>query len=400
MRSRMNSIVSCSEVHQWALLWLTKAKILKELGRRRTACTAPAVWSVVLGAAARMTSIFAACRDLANAPSQQAVFDALEADLPRTLPVLEKRLNWALTTSWPRRLQRRCWQVAIDWHLIPYYGEAYHSRNELYRSKQRQGTTHFHAYATACIVQHGQRYTLAVTWIRRHESTVTVLRRLLARIRELSVKIKVLLLDRAFFAAQVIACLQAQRIPFLMPVMLRGRRPTKKNSRGAKNRGARKGLRWLKRQKAGWYSHTFANGPEPIKISVCVAYRTYHNRKKGKRGQQKLLFAAWGVRGTPTEIRERYRKRFGIESSFRQMRQARIYTCTRKPHLRLTFVAVALLLRNLWVWLHATRLAARRAGRLTLRLELLRFTQLLHWIAQAVAAILHDGSTPCVVWSG
>ncbi len=343
MRSRMNSIVSCSEVHQWALLWLMKGELLKERGRR-SKCTPTVVWSIVLRAAARMISIFAACRDLANAPSQQAVFDALEAGLPRTLSVLEKRLNWALTTSWPRRLQRRRWQVAIDWHLTPYYGEAHKSRNEIYRSKQRQGTTHFHAYATACIVQYGQRYTLALTWVRRHESTVTVLRRLLARIRELAVKIKVLLLDRAFFTAAVTAFLQREKLPFLMPVMFRGRPPKKKRKKGAK-----KGLRWLKRQKAGWYQHTLKNGKEPIKISVCVAYRTYYNRKKRKRGQQKLLFAAWRVRGAPTEIRERYRKRFGIETSFRQMRQARIYTCTRNPHLRLVFVAVALLLRNLWV---------------------------------------------------
>jgi hypothetical protein len=390
MRSRMNSIVSCSEVHQWALLWLMKGELLKERGRR-SKCTPTVVWSIVLRAAARMISIFAACRDLANAPSQQAVFDALEAGLPRTLPVLEKRLNWALTTSWPRRLQRRRWQVAIDWHLTPYYGEAHKSRNEIYRSKQRQGTTHFHAYATACIVQYGQRYTLALTWVRRHESTVTVLQRLLARIRELAVKIKVLLLDRAFFTVAVTAFLQKEQLPFLMPVMFRGRRPTKKS-----NQGAKKGLRWLKRQKAGWYQHTLKNAKEPVKISVCVAYRTYYNRKKRKRGQQKLLFAAWRVRGAPTEIRERYRKRFGIESSFRQMRQARIYTCTRNPHLRLVFVGVALLLRNLWVWIHATLLAEGRGETMTLRLELLRFKQLLDWIAQAVAAILHDGSMPCV----
>jgi hypothetical protein len=390
MRSRMNSIVSCSEIHQWALLWLMQAEVLKERGRR-SKCMPTVVWSIVLHAAARMTSIFAACRDLANAPSQQAVFDALEADLPRTLPVLEKRLHRALTTSWPRRLQRRRWQVAIDWHLTPYYGKAHKSRNEICRSKQKQGTTHFHAYATACIVQYGQRYTLALTWIRRHESTVAVLRRLLARIGELAVKIKVLLLDRAFFTAAVTAFLQREQVPFLMPVMFRGRPPKKKNQKGAK-----KGLRWLKRQKAGWYQHTLKNGKEPVKISVCVAYRTYYNRKKRKRGQQKLLFAAWRVRGTPTEIRERYRKRFGIETSFRQMRQARIYTCTPNPHLRLVFVAVALLLRNLWVWIHATLLAEGRGETMTLRLELLRFKQLLDWIAQAVAAILHDGSIPCV----
>jgi hypothetical protein len=315
----------------------------------------------------------------------------LEAGLPRTLAVLEKRLNWALTMPWNRRLQRRRWQVAIDWHLVPYYGEAHQSRNEIYRSKMQKGTTHFHTYATACIVQHGERYTLALTWVRRHESMVKVVARLLARIQEMGVKIKVLLLDRAFFNTPVMALLQREEIPFLMPVVVSGRKPKKKNSRGVK-----KGLRWIQRQKAGWYQHTMKNGQEEATFKVCVAYRSYKHHKTGKRGKQKLLFAAWRVHGAPTEIRERYRQRFGIESSFRQLRQARIYTCTRDPHLRLVFVAVALLLRNLWVWIHATHLAEGRGPTMTLRLERLRFKQLLDWIAQAVAAILHDGSIPCV----
>ena len=99
------------------------------------------------------------------------------------------------------------------------------------------------------------------------------------------------------------------------------------------------------------------NGKKELTISVCVGYRRHRNRKTGKQRPQKLLFAAWRVHGSPTEIRERYRKRFGIETSYRQMRQARIYTCTRNPHLRLFFLAVALILRNVWVWIHQTRLA-------------------------------------------
>jgi hypothetical protein len=385
MRSRKNSIVSSTEVHQWALQWLLDAKLLKDHG---WLCTATVVWNVVLRAAARMTSVFAACRDLANAPSAQAVFDALEDGLPRTLPVLEKRLNWALTNTWPRRLRRRRWQVAIDWHLQPYYGEPARSRNEIYYGKARQGTSRFHAYATVCIVQYGQRYTLALTWVRRHESTVVVLRRLLARCRELGVKIRRVLLDRWFFSFAVTAFLQEEKLPFLMPVMFRGRKP--------KKRRPPSGLRWIKRQKAGWYPHQLTKGKDTVELLVCVAYRSYRHHKTGKRRQQKLLFAAWGVPGAPTETRERYRKRFGIESSYRQLRQARIYTCTRQPHLRLVFVAVALLLRNLWVWIHATRLAEGSGEQMTLRLDQLRFKRLLDWIAQVVVAVLHDGSEPCV----
>ena len=385
MRSRRNSRVSSAEVQQWALQRLVEARLVKDHG---WLCTAVVVWNVVLRAAACMISVLAACRDLAKAPSQQAVFNALEDGLPRTLQVLEKRLNWALLSAWPRRLQRRSWQVAIDWHLVPYYGQPHQSRNEIYYGKPRLGTTKFHAYATACIVQYGQRYTVALTWVRRHESTVTALRRLLARIREIALKIKRLLLDRAFFNVPVTEYLQQQNLPFLMPVVFRGRRPKKKRVTA--------GLHWIKRQNAGWYGHTLKNGKRQVTLKVCVAYRTHRNRKDKKRVQQKLLFAAWRVHGSPTEIREGYRKRFGIESSYRQLRQARIYTCTRNPRLRLVFVALGLILRNLWVWIHATHLAQGQGPAMTLRLERLRFKRLLDWIGQAVVDILHDGSMPCV----
>lgn len=387
MRSRMNSIVSSAQVHQWALQRLLEARLLSDHGWK---CTATVVWSVVLRAASRLISVLAACRDLSEAPSQQAVFNALTDGLPRTLKVLEKRLNWALLSSWPRRLQRRSWEVAIDWHLIPYYGQPKDSRNELYYGKPKEGTTEFHAYATACIVQYGQRYTVALTWVRRHETTVTALRRLLARIRELGLKIKRLLLDRAFFNVPVTEYLQGENLPFLMPVMFRGRRPKKKK--------VNTGLHWIKRQKAGRYAHTLKNHKRTVTVWVYVAYKTQRSRKDRKRVQKKkLLFAAWRVHGTPTEICERYRKRFSIESSYRQLRQARIYTCTRNPHLRLVFVAIGLMLRNVWIWIHATLLAEGRGPAMTVRLERLRFKQLLDWIAQAVVAVLHDGSMPCVL---
>ena len=385
MRSRKSYSVSSSEVHRWTLDWLLQAKLVKDHGWR---CTAAVVLNVVLRAAARSISICAACRDLSEAPSDQAVMTALDDGLPKTLPVLERRLNEALTCQLPRRMRRRKWQVAIDWHLSPYYGQPYQSRNELYYGKPRQGTKKFHAYASACIVEYGQRYTVALTSIRRHESKVVVLRRLVERIRSRGLKIKCVLLDREFFNVPVVQFLQEEELPFLMPVMFRGRKP--KRGRQAT------GLRLIKQQPAGWYTHTMKNKKQQVTVHVCVGYRRHKNRKDGKQVRQKLLFAAWRVRGTPTEIRQRYRKRFGIETSYRQMRQARIYTCTRNPRLRLFFVAVALILRNLWVWIHATRLAEGSGSALTLHLECLRFKRMLDWIIHEVLALFHDGSPPCV----
>lgn len=387
MRSRKSCTITSGEVHAWTLNWLLQAKLVKDHGWR---CTAAAVLNIVLRAAARSISVSAACRDLSQGPSDQAVMTALGEGIPKTLPVLERRLNEALTGVLPRRMRRRAWQVAIDWHLSPYYGLPMQSRNELYYGKPRQGTKNFHAYATACIVEYGQRYTLALTWIRRHESKVTVLGRLLARMREIGLKIKRLLLDREFFNVPVVEFLQQEKLRFLMPVVMRGRKP--------KRRRTPTGLRWIKRQPAGWYSHTMTSGQKEVTLSVCVGYRRHRNRKDRKQVKQKLLFAAWGVKGSPTYIRTLYRTRFGIETSYRQMRQARIYTCTRNPRLRLVFMAMALVLRNMWVWIHQTHVAEGGGDSLTLHLERLRFKRMLDWIVHEVFALFHDGSPPCATW--
>jgi len=388
MRSGTNCTITSGQVCSWTLESLLQAKLVKDHG---WLCTATVVLSIVLRAAARSISVSGACRDLAKGPSDQAVMTALEEGLPKTLPVLERRLNDALTGPLPRRMRRRAWEIAIDWHLQPYYGQPQKSRNELYYGQPKLGTTKFHAYASACIVEYGHRYTLALSWVRRHEAMVVVLRRLLARIREIGLKIRRVLLDRAFFNVPVVEFLQAEKLPFLMPVVIRGRAPKK----GRKLTG----LRWIKRQPAGWYPHTMKSGKRQVTVSVCVGYRRHRNRKDGKQRRQKLLFAAWRVHGSPTDIRERYRLRFGIETSFRQMRQARIYTCTRSPRLRLFFLALALILRNIWVWIHQTRLAEGSGDTLTLHLERLRFKRMLDWIVHEVVALFHDGSSPCVVWS-
>jgi putative transposase len=75
-----------------------------------------------------------------------------------------------------------------------------------------------------------------------------------------------------------------------------------------------------------------------------------------------------------------YRQRFAIETTYRQLQQARIRTSSRSPLLRLLFVGLALLLRNVWVWAHYEYLAERRRGGRVLHGERLRFRVLLDWL--------------------
>jgi hypothetical protein len=74
-----------------------------------------------------------------------------------------------------------------------------------------------------------------------------------------------------------------------------------------------------------------------------------------------------------------------MESSSRQVHQARMRTSSRNPVWRPLFVGVALTLRNVWVWLHAEVMAVPRRGAQQLRPQSLRFARLLLWLMMEVA---------------
>ena len=59
------------------------------------------------------------------------------------------------------------------------------------------------------------------------------------------------------------------------------------------------------------------------------------------------------------------------------MHQGRVRTCIRDPLLRLLFVGIALILRNVWVWPHWQVLARRRCGGRRLDLGRLSFRKML-----------------------
>lgn len=386
MRSRKDYILTKDEVYGYANHWLGSALRLEYEG---TKCTGSKVISVLLIAAARVVSIFAACRDLADAPSDQTIRDAIEESLP-PIPELERRLNRALNTDLPKAMRRKARMIAIDLTLIPYHGQPQHDEEEIYRSNPKSGTTHFHAYATAVVVHKGHRYTLALTRVTRSEKMKDVVQRLLRIVRKREVKIKLLLLDKGFFSVSVISYLKRAGLAFVIPVIPRGRKP--------KPPKKATGLRALLRKKHGYYMHTLKSKvggkTRTTRVMICVASKYYTDKRTSKPGRKKLLFTVHRLKRSPKYIRETYRKRFGIETSYRQMNEARIKTSTRDPAQRLLFVGVALVLRNVWVWLHFRLAKGKWDPEPKVFLELLRFKEMLLWITQVVQRLLRADQVP------
>lgn len=69
------------------------------------------------------------------------------------------------------------------------------------------------------------------------------------------------------------------------------------------------------------------------------------------------------------------------------MNQARIRLYTRKPLLRLFYVGVALVLRNLWVWLHLMLLSQPQRGGRQLRLDKLQIRTMSAWLVRLMETI-------------
>jgi len=350
-------------------------------------CTAAMLLSAVVAAAAGLTSLVAVARRLLGLPSGETIRKALLANLPGRAE-LERRLNRALAAALPRGLTRRPQPLAIDLTLRPYHGQPLRDPAEVYRSQAKNGTSHFHAYATAYVVRRGRRATVALTAVSRGEAMDEVVRRLLRRAGRAGVRPRYVLLDRGFCSVAVIRYLQAARRPFLMPLPLRGR----KADHPAGPSGSRV---FAYARRSGWAEYTLTSGRRTATVRVAVKCRNLAGQW-GRRGRQRLVYAFWGLMPPSVDwVRQTYRDRFGIETSYRQMNQAKVHTCTRNPDVRLLFVGVALVLRNLWVWLHHHVLAMPRRGGRVLRLERLRFKLLLRWLAAVIESdyVTYDEAT-------
>jgi hypothetical protein len=183
------------------------------------------------------------------------------------------------------------------------------------------------------------------------------------------------LLDRGFCSVAVLRYLQASRRAFLMPLPLRGRKlDHPKGPSGARVFATYKRSAWAR------YTLTDAK-KQRATVQVCVKCRNLRG-ERGKHGRQALVYAYGGglKPGSYRWVKETYRSRFAIETTYRQLGQARIRTSTRDPLLRLLYVAVALILRNVWVWLHWQVLAERRGGTRRVDTNQLTFRAMLLWL--------------------
>ena len=190
-----NFTLTAPQVHRCAAVVLQDHLKLGDHGPK---CRASLLFTLLLYAAARITSLSDACKALRDAPSDEAARLALITTLPN-FAELQRRLNAALADSLPRTLRRSPQRMAADLVVIPYHGQPQHDPDKIYRSEAKSGTSHFHAYATLYVIRNGYRFTVALTPVSRGEPLEAVLKRLLHQAAQVGIRCRLLLLDRGFY---------------------------------------------------------------------------------------------------------------------------------------------------------------------------------------------------------
>jgi hypothetical protein len=297
-------------------------------------CTSEMIYDVLMKAAIEGISVDAVCRDLEDSAAGNTIRELINGQLSKEqLRQHEAELNAALATRLPEQLRTSHLEAAIDEHDEPTYGKTSELRAYAYRSRAKQGTTHFFRIASAYVIYRQLRLTLAVTFVLPEDETVDVVRRLHERLQALKLWLGVLYLDRGYCSGTVITYLNQMQQPALLACTIRGKQGgTRRLCCG------RKSYRTM---------HTFTDGttaPMTV-VATCVPDKHKQRRRKW------LLYVVLGLDWNPQTIYRRYRLRFGIESSYRILRRVRIKTTSRNPAFRFFALGFALLLVNIWAFL-------------------------------------------------
>lgn len=223
-----------------------------------------------------------------------------------------------------RRLAfRRKVVMALDFRTLPYYGAV---QPVLVGDSRLPGTMFGVRFAMLSVVEAGRTFVLAVKQATPFNSKVGILREMLGRA---PLKPRMLLLDRGFYAVEVIKTLKSMKIHFLMAA--RRTEPIK---------------RLCKLFERGEIPPVVDYTIRSTKSSVPV--KIIFVRKRTKKGLETHVFVS-DLPFDPVTASKLYRCRWRIETNNRELKKFMARTTSPSMKLRRIYYLLAALLYNLWI---------------------------------------------------
>jgi len=297
-------------------------------------CKTDMIFDLLMKASAECSSLEAVCADLEEVADSNTIREYVNKYLPvDQLSQQEEDANQALAECIPEKMERKGIEIAVDFHDDPFYGKLETTRAVTCSGQAKKGTTHFVRIATAYVIWRQVRLTLAVHYVLPEEKALDVLKILLKRLKSLDFEAKVLYLDKGFSATPIITYLTAQQQPAIIANPIRGKAG---------------GTRALCRGRSSYTTdYTFTDGTQAtIAMKACLV-----PDKTGKRHRKWLAFIVILLDWPVEKIYREYRRRFGVECSYRLLRRVRATTTSRNPALRFFLLSIGLIMTNAWVFL-------------------------------------------------
>jgi len=354
------SELKAKDVHAYTTSVLKAHLKIKADGYR---CHTDMIIDILLKASAECSSVEAVCADLADTADSNTVRDYLNQALnTKKLRQQEAQANAALAECIPTALDRTCVELAVDFHDEPFYGKQTETRKLTCSGQAKKGTTHFVRIATAYLIWHQVCLTLAVRYVLPEENSLETLKFLLERLKTLGFSAKILYLDKGFASTEIVNYLTDQKQPAIIANPIRGQQG---------------GTRALCKGRSRYKTlYTFTDGtPAMIAMKASLV-----PDRSGKRRRKWLSFIVILLDWSVDKIHDEYRRRFGIECSYRLLRRIRATTTSRNPVFRFFLLSIGLILVNAWVFLRweFSRLRARGPRRVEeARFRLHRFSRFL-----------------------
>ena len=340
------------------------------------ACTTEQLLDVLLAVSANKETIEQVCADLKIKVGAETIRGYFNLQLKvENLLDLQESVNLALQTSLNPDLKRQKLEVAIDFHDQGYYGKLEQSEGLWVGAEAKNGTTKVYRVATLYVIKNGHRLTLAIKFVVPGETAKEVVEYLLRQLKGLEIEARVLYLDRGFGSIEIARYVQEIGQTAIIACPIRGKK------------GGLKAL--CVGRKSYRTKHVFKSAKHGTLIVEMAMFKTFTNcTKKGKKVRKAkwLAYILVNVEAnlSAKKVKENYRKRFGIEASYRCAKKVRGWTTSSNAAYRFVLIGMSFLLTNIWQELQTRWTRKAQVGRASWNWQKFRLKRFVNFLRKAI----------------
>jgi putative transposase len=376
------AVKSCLEnntiLSQTAVLDIARSRVGEFLPLQADgyACTTAQLLDVLLAVSCQKETIEQVCADLKIKVGAETIRGYFNEQLKvENLDNLQAAVNLVLQKSFNLDLKGQLLEMAIDFHDQSYYGKLEQSEGKWVGAEAKNGTTKVYRVATLYVIKNGHRLTLSIKFVLPDETAKEVVEYLLNQLKRLEIGVKCLYLDRGFASIEVAKYLKEIKQKAIIASPIRGKTG---------------GLRALCVGKKSYRTkHLFKSakhGQEELEMAMFKGFT--NSTKKGKKVRRAKWLAYILIEAeanlSAKKVKENYRKRFGIEASYRCAKKVRGWTTSSNAAYRFVLMGMSFILTNIWQELQEQWTRKVKVGRRVWNKQKFRLKRFVNFLRKAI----------------